>query len=59
MPTRVRNLLAHKREILKLAEQTEVKGMTIVPLKMYFKNGFAKVLIGLPRARPSTTSATR
>lgn len=51
MPTRVRNLLAHKKEIFKLAEQTEVKGMTIVPLKMYFKNGFAKVLIGLAKGK--------
>lgn len=50
-PTRVRSLLAHKREILKLAEQTEVKGMTIVPLSMYFKNGYAKVLIGLAKGK--------
>jgi len=46
-PTRTRRLLAHKREILKLAGKSQVKGMTIVPLRMYFKNGYAKVEIGL------------
>jgi SsrA-binding protein len=45
--TRTRKLLAHKREILKLARQVDAKGMTIVPLKLYFKNGYAKLLIGL------------
>lgn len=44
---RVRKLLAHKREIAKLARQVEHKGMTIVPLKMYFKEGYAKLLIGV------------
>lgn len=46
-PVRVRELLAHKREILKLAKQVAQKGVTIVPLKIYFKDGFAKVLIGV------------
>lgn len=46
-PTRTRKLLAHKREILKLARAVSQKGMTLVPLKMYFKNGYAKVLVGL------------
>ncbi len=46
-PTRTRRLLAHKREITKLFRQVDAKGLTIVPLKMYFKNGLAKVLIGL------------
>ncbi|MDX2116579.1 MAG: SsrA-binding protein SmpB [Planctomycetota bacterium] len=45
--TRARTLLAHKREIVKLARASDVKGMTIVPLKIYFKDGWAKVLIGL------------
>lgn len=44
---RTRKLLAHKREILKLARAVEQKGFTIVPLSMYFKNGYAKVLIGV------------
>jgi len=46
-PTRSRRLLAHRREILKLARQSLEKGVTIVPLRMYFKNGFAKVEIAL------------
>lgn len=50
-PTRVRTLLAHKREIVKLARQVEAKGMTLVPLKIYFKEGKAKLLIGLARGR--------
>lgn len=50
-PTRVRVLLAHKREILKLAAASEVKGMTIVPLKLFFKNGYAKLLIGVAKGK--------
>jgi SsrA-binding protein len=50
---RIRVLLAHKREILKLAKEANVKGMTIVPLKMYFKDGYAKLLIGLGKGRSS------
>lgn len=46
-PVRARRLLAHRREIVKLARQVATKGTTIVPLKMYFKNGFAKLLIGV------------
>jgi SsrA-binding protein len=52
-PTRARPLLAHKREIVKLARQIDQKGMTIVPLKLYFKNGFAKLLIGVARGKTS------
>lgn len=46
-PTRVRKLLAHKREILKMYKLSEAKGATLVPLKLYFKNGYAKCLIGV------------
>lgn len=46
-PTRARALLAHKREILKMAKAVEQKGSTIVPLKLYFKQGWAKLLIGI------------
>ncbi len=46
-PKRVRTLLAHKRQIRKLFAQTQTKGVTIVPLKMYFKDGMVKVQIGL------------
>lgn len=46
-PVRVRTLLAHKREIRKLADQTGGKGATLVPLKIFFVRGKAKLLIGL------------
>lgn len=49
--TRARVLLAHRREIAKLARETEAKGMTIVPLRLYFKRGYAKLLIALARGR--------
>lgn len=52
-PTRPRGLLAHRREMVKLARQSEEKGLTIVPLKMYFKNGFAKVLIAVAKGKAS------
>lgn len=50
-PTRTRKLLAHKREIAKLWKATQVKGNTLVPLKVYFKNGYAKCLIGVGTGR--------
>ena len=50
-PTQTRTLLAHKREIRKLARKTAEKGITIVPLKVYFKNGYVKVLIGVGRGK--------
>lgn len=46
-PARVRRLLLHKKEILKLKSATESGGTSIIPLKMYFKNGFVKVLIAV------------
>lgn len=46
-PVRVRKLLAHKREIVKMWKAAQIKGNTLVPLKIYFKNGFAKLLIGV------------
>ena len=49
--TRTRLLLAHKREIRELARETSVKGVTIVPLKMYFKDGRAKLQIGVARGK--------
>ncbi len=48
---RTRLLLAHKREIAKLARQVDQKGMTVVPLKLYFKNNWAKLLIGVGKGR--------
>lgn len=50
-PLRNRKLLLHKREIQKLGSVVQEKGITIVPLKMYFKKGFAKVLIGVGRGK--------
>jgi SsrA-binding protein len=50
-PVRTRVLLAHRREIRKLADQTREKGVTIVPLKMYFVNGRAKLLVGVGRGK--------
>jgi SsrA-binding protein len=50
-PTRERRLLAHKREIRKLIKEVGAKGVTVVPLKMYFKGGWAKLLIGVGRGK--------
>ena len=50
-PLRPRKLLLHKREIGKLKKATQQKGFTIIPLKLYFKNGLAKVEIGLARGK--------
>lgn len=46
-PVRVRALLAHKREIRRLADRTREKGVTILPLRIYFSGGRAKLLIGV------------
>lgn len=46
-PTRTRKLLAHKREIVRLWKASQVKGNTLIPLKIYFKNGYAKCLVGV------------
>ena len=48
---RKRKLLLHRREIIKLEQQIAEKGMTIVPLKMYFKGQFIKVEIGVGRGK--------
>ena len=50
-PTQTRSLLAHKREIVKLARKAAEKGVTIVPLKVYFKEGRVKVLVGVARGK--------
>lgn len=50
-PLRVRKLLLHKKEIQKLTGQTSEKGITIVPLKVYLKHGFAKVLLGIAKGK--------
>jgi SsrA-binding protein len=48
---RDRKLLLHKREILKLGGKATEKGLTIIPLKAYFKNGVIKLEIGLARGK--------
>ena len=50
-PKRKRNLLLHKREILKLFQQTREKGLTLVPLKFYLNKGLIKVEIGLCKGK--------
>ena len=48
---RDRKLLLHRTEILKLKEKVEQKGLTLVPLKMYFKNALIKIELGLCRGK--------
>lgn len=50
-PERDRRLLMHKREIVRLATKVAEKGFTLVPLKVYFKNGRAKVEVGVCRGK--------
>jgi SsrA-binding protein len=50
-PLRRRKLLLHHRQIADLVRATEVKGVTLVPLRVYFKDGRAKVEIGLARGK--------
>jgi SsrA-binding protein len=51
VPKRRRKLLMHRREIGKFASQAYEKNLTLVPLKMYFKDGRAKVLLGICRGK--------
>lgn len=48
---RNRKLLLHKKEIARLAGEAQRKGVTLVPLKMYLKHGFAKVLLGVAEGK--------
>ncbi len=48
---RVRKLLASKREIIKLAEQVKLMNYTLIPLKIYFKHGYAKLLLGVCKGK--------
>ena len=50
-PTRQRKLLLHRRQIDELASKVTQRGLTIVPLKLYLKNGIAKVELGLAKGR--------
>ncbi|MBO5950324.1 MAG: SsrA-binding protein SmpB [Fibrobacteraceae bacterium] len=51
MPARRRKLLAHKHEIQKMRKAKELKGYTLIPLKIYFKNRYAKLEVGICRGK--------
>ena len=48
---RARKLLLHRHELLKLVGKTVEKGMTLVPVRMYFKNGKVKVAVSLAKGK--------
>lgn len=50
-PLRVRKLLMHKYEINRISSKLKEKGLTLVPLRVYFKNSLVKVEIGLARGK--------
>lgn len=50
-PLRVRKLLLHKREIRRLYGKSQERGLALIPLRMYFKNGKVKVELGVGRGK--------
>lgn len=48
---RTRKLLLNKKEILKLRDKVEIIGYTLVPIKLYFKNNKAKILLGVAKGK--------
>jgi len=50
-PTRTRRLLLHRGEIVGLFSRTRERGLTLVPLRLYFKGGRAKVEVGLVKGK--------
>lgn len=50
-PLRTRKLLLHKRQIASLMGEIKSAGMTLIPLKVYLKDGYAKVLLGLAKGK--------
>ncbi|MCI3029099.1 MAG: SsrA-binding protein SmpB [Desemzia incerta] len=50
-PVRTRKLLMHKKQIARLVGETKSSGYTLIPLKVYIKDGYAKVLIGLGKGK--------
>ena len=50
-PRRVRKLLLHRKEIDKLASSTRERGLTLIPLSLYFKDGKVKIELGLARGK--------
>ncbi len=50
-PTRPRKLLVHREQLENLTDKTKQKGLTLVPLKLYIRNGVAKVELGIARGK--------
>ena len=50
-PTRTRKLLLHRDQIAELMGRTQAKGFTLIPLKLYIRNGMAKLEIGIGRGK--------
>ncbi len=50
-PTRTRKLLLHRKEIRKLIGKTQEKGLTLIPLRVYFKRGMIKIELGVARGK--------
>lgn len=50
-PTRARKLLLHRQEIARLQGKVKERGLTLIPLRLYFKNGRAKVELALARGK--------
>ncbi|MBI4613475.1 MAG: SsrA-binding protein SmpB [Planctomycetes bacterium] len=50
-PLRPRKLLLHRRELARISTRIEEKGLTVVPLAVYFKRGYAKVKLGVCRGK--------
>ena len=49
--TRTRKLLLHKKEILKIRDKIEIKGYTLIPVKLYFSKNRAKILLGIGKGK--------
>ncbi len=49
--TRTRKLLAHKKEIYKMRDKINIEGYTLIPVKLYLKDGRAKILIGVAKGK--------
>lgn len=50
-PMRLRKLLVHRRQLQQLMTQVQVKGLTLIPLKLYFKGSLVKVQVGVCRGK--------
>lgn len=49
--TRTRKLLLHRKEILKIKDKIEIKGYTLIPIKLYFSKNKAKILLGIGKGK--------